>query len=424
MDLEVSRVDRTTVEMPYREVQARNMHRQWPSWKYFDVFELELACGAVGHGETMLFYSWGETTDADVDRVRGANAAELMWDDSLGSGLQQALFDAVGRANGVPVHELLGEQVNDRAPLSWWCNDMPAEDWVAECEAAIEAGYTNIKLKGRPWFDIHEQAAAIAEATPEWFRVDIDFNSTLLDAERGLPILKELEQYPQIHTFEGPIPNEDVEGYRTLTRELDARVARHFGGDPGPKHAICEELCDAFVVCDGADATTDKAAVAEMADIPFFIQQVGTGITGAFALHLAAVCSQATLPGINCFQLFERSLLADPIEVEEGSAPVPSDPGLGHEVDMEQVDRYAVEKPTEEPQPPRLMKAVWPREDVVMYFAEGQQMPDTAREAGMPYYQEGATATLVPDDGSETWADLRERALEEPVRMTPEEDPF
>ena len=28
------------------------------------------------------------------------NAADFLWDDSLGCGLQQALFDAVGKANG------------------------------------------------------------------------------------------------------------------------------------------------------------------------------------------------------------------------------------------------------------------------------------------------------------------------------------
>jgi L-alanine-DL-glutamate epimerase-like enolase superfamily enzyme len=424
MDLEVVRVDRTTVEMPYREVHARNMHRQWPSWKYFEICELELACGAVGHGETMLFYGWGKTEDEDVQRARGENAAALMWEDSLGPGLQMALFDAVGRALDVPAHDLLGGAVHEEVPLSWWCNDMPAEDWVAECEAAIEAGYENIKLKGRPWFDIREQASAVAAATPEWFRVDIDFNSTLLDAERALPILQDIEEHPQIHTFEGPLPGEAVEGYKTLCRNLDANVARHFPSDPGPETSLCEELCDGFVVCEGARETLAQADTVAVWEKPLFVQQVGTGITGAFALHLAGVSEAATLPGINCFQLYEHTLLEDPIEVSNGTAPVPDGPGLGHDVDMAKVEEYAVEKPAEEPQPPRLMKAHWPAEGVVMYFAEGQQMPDTAREADMPYYQDGATARLVPDDGSEAWSDLRERALAEPVRMDESDDPF
>jgi hypothetical protein len=50
------------------------------------------------------------------ERVTGANAAEHMWDDSMGSGLQVALFDAVARTNDVPVSaRLLGKQVRERA---------------------------------------------------------------------------------------------------------------------------------------------------------------------------------------------------------------------------------------------------------------------------------------------------------------------
>jgi len=426
MDLEVVRVDRTTVEVPYRPVQARNMHRQWPSWKYFEVCEVELGCGAVGHGETMLFYGFasppGYVEDADVERATGANAATLMWDDSLKPGLQIALFDAVGRALEVPVHALLGEQVRERTSLSWWCNDMPAEDWAAECEAAIEAGYTNIKLKGRPWFDIYEQIDRIHEVTPPEFGVDIDFNSTLLDAERGLPILEEIETYPQVEAFEGPIPFDDIEGYRTLREQLDSDIVRHYGADT--EQTICEGLCDGLVVSGGATRATERAAVAAMADMPFFIQHVGTGITGAWTLHLAAVCSHARWPTINCFQLFEDDLLVDSIAVENGTASVPDAPGLGHEVDTGRVEELAVETPETEPQPPRLMRAHWPREDTVMYFAEGQQMPDTAREAEMPYYQRDATASLIPDDGSAAWADLRERALAAPVTVSAADAPF
>ena len=48
-----------------------------------------------------------------------------MWDDSHGTGLQQAMFDAVARANDVPIHRLLGRKVRDRAFMSWWAIDMP-----------------------------------------------------------------------------------------------------------------------------------------------------------------------------------------------------------------------------------------------------------------------------------------------------------
>ncbi|MFM7866935.1 MAG: dgoA protein, partial [Planctomycetaceae bacterium] len=105
---EIEEIHRTTVRMEFREVPRRNMDREIPHWRYAEICEVRLKCGVVGVGETLLFYTWGATTDAAVERVRGGSAVQLMWDDSLGAGLQMALFDAVGRAAEVPVHALLG----------------------------------------------------------------------------------------------------------------------------------------------------------------------------------------------------------------------------------------------------------------------------------------------------------------------------
>ena len=53
-----------------------------------------------------------------------------MWDDSLGAGLQMALFDAVGKTLGTPAYRLLGTKVREFCPLSWWAMDMPPADWA------------------------------------------------------------------------------------------------------------------------------------------------------------------------------------------------------------------------------------------------------------------------------------------------------
>jgi galactonate dehydratase len=416
MDATVERIDRHPVEVPFREVPARNMDRELPHWRYFEVLEIELADGSVGYGESMLFYTWGKSTDADVERARGGNAAELMWDDSLGSGLQQALFDAVGRSLGVPVHELLGEQVHEETPVSWWCIDMPPEDWVSEAETAIERGYTDLKVKGRPWFDIRAQMDAFEAALPEWFSVDVDFNGTLLDAERGLPVLAELQAYPQVTHIEGPIPQEDAAGNRRLTDSLDVPVALHYG-TPEPMTALCEGVCDGFVMSGGASHLRDAGAVAAAGDAPFWLQLVGTGITAAFSLHCGGVLEGATWPAINCHQLYEHDLLDESIDVEDGYAAVPDEPGLGYEVDTDALQRFAVEKPTSRPNPPRLIESDWP-DGPTIYVAEGEETDQLLRYASdgnVPYFQRGVSTRLLRDDGSEAFRELHEAASEEPV---------
>ena len=103
-----------------------------------------------------------------------------MWDDSFGAGLQMACFDVVGKRLGAPVWALLGKKVRDRAHIGWWAIDMPAEDWIAECEEALAAGYISFKTKARPWFDLEDQVARLCESVPDWFRIDLDFNDMLL----------------------------------------------------------------------------------------------------------------------------------------------------------------------------------------------------------------------------------------------------
>jgi len=411
----VERVERYPVELPFREVPERNMDRELPHWRYFKIVEVELADGSVGHGETMLFYSWGETTDEDVERVEEANAADFLWEDSLGPGIQIALFDAVGRSLGVPVHSLLGEKRHDRTPISWWCIDMPAADWVAEAERAADRGYTNLKVKGRPWFDVLGQLEALDDALPPEFDVDVDFNGTLLDAERGLPFLEELQSFPQVSHVEGPIPQDDVPGNRRLVEELDVPVALHYD-NPDAMTQLEERMCDGFVVGGGASGLRDAASVTATADRPFWLQLVGTGITAAFSVHCGGVFEKAEWPAINCHQLYEHDLLETSLPVEDGTTPVPDEPGLGYEVDVDAVERFRCEKPTERPSPPRLIESDWP-DGPTLYIAEGEVnfMIHYAMDEGMPYFERGVETRLVPDDGSEAWQNLHDRAAEEPV---------
>jgi len=411
----VERVERYPVEVPFREVPGRNMARELPHWRWFEVVEVELADGSVGYGETMLFYSWGETTDADVERARGANAAGLLWDDSLGPGLQIALFDAVGRSLGVPVHSLLGEKHHDRTPISWWCIDMPADDWVSEARRALDRGYTSLKVKGRPWFDLRAQLEALDDSLPAWFHVDVDFNGTLLDAERALPVLEEVASFPQVSHVEGPLPQDDVAGNRRLTGTLDVPVALHYE-EPDPMTLLEEGACDGFVVGGGASHLREAASVTAVADHPFWLQLVGTGITAAFSVHCGGAFARAEWPAINCHQLYEHDLLVESIPVEDGTTPVPDAPGLGYEVDRDAIARFRCERPSERPNPPRLVEADWP-DGPTVYVAEGDVnfVIRAAMAGSMPYFERGVETRLVPDDGSEAWRTLHDRAVQEPV---------
>ncbi len=416
--LRVKAVDRFPVELPFREIPARNMARELPHWKYFEILRVRLRSGEVGYGETLLFYTWGRTADRDVKRVRGKNAAAMMWDDSLGAGLQMALFDAVGRATGVPIHRLLGKKIHEKTPLSWWDIDLPPADLAAECRAAHKQGYRALKTKGRPWFDIWKQAEAVSTAVPDAFEIDFDFNSTLHDADRAIPVLKDLASYPQIGVYETPIPQSDVEGNKKIRHATDVDIAMHYGTPP-PMVAARENVCDGFVVSGGARRLMRQGAVAASIGMPFWLQIVGSDLTAAYSLHFGGVLDAARWPAVNCHQLYAESLLTEPIAVKQGHAKVPDTPGLGFDINMDAVRRLSTEKPSKRPEPRRLIKTTWP-DGRTMYVAntgEVDFMLKLARKGRIPFFERGVETQLVPDDGTERWEKLYRRARKGPLLM-------
>ena len=416
----ITRIDRTTVKLPYREIPGRNMARELPHWVYTEIVEVELKSGHVGHGETLLYYTWGATDDNDVRRALGQNAVALLWDDSLGSGLQMALFDAVARAAEVPIHALLGRKVHRKTPVGWWNIDTSPEDMAAECREAYRQGYRSYKTKGRPWFDVWALMEQTSRAVPPDFKVALDFNDTLLDAERGIPILKELARYPQMGIYETPIFQSDIPGNKAIRKATRVPVAMHYGTPPPPV-ALRENVCDGFVIGGGASRVMHCGNVAAMADKPFWLQLVGSGLTAAYSLHFGAVLSHATWPAVNCHQLYTHTLLAEPFQVVNGFASVPDRPGRGFDIDMDAVHRFKVEKPKSRPEPPRLMETTWP-DGRKMYVANTGRvnfMLGIAQQGRMPYFERGVTTRLVPDDGSPKWRKLYDQARKGPVLIKP-----
>ena len=412
MNLNIKKVDRIWINVPFREVPARNMIRELPHWTYFEICQVTLECGVVGFGETMVYYTWGTVSDAAIQRVTGTNAAAHLWDDSLGCGLQMALFDAVAKANNVPLHRLLGRKHRDRPFVSWWAIDMPAEDWVLECKDAVAQGYTDFKTKARPWFDLEHQCKVLTRSVPPHFKIDVDFNAMLIDASRAARYLEVIDDYENVAAFESPIPQNDVDGNKYLKTQTRVPIAMHYGSPP-IMTALREEVCDIFVIGGGASRVIDNATVAAAANKPFWLQLVGTGVTGTFALHLGAVLSHARWPSVNCHQLYTHQMIRPAMKVENGTAPVPEAPGLGVELDEEAVERFRIEPLKQRPYPtPKLLLAIrWPS-GATSYYAHTQQYWDDFLAGRLPLFPKGVYLERIPDNGTREWRDLQSRAAQ------------
>jgi L-alanine-DL-glutamate epimerase-like enolase superfamily enzyme len=409
-------VERIVVDVPFTpRCQEWNAREIW-QWRIVEVIRVTAdAPGLVGYGETILHYTWSRVPDAAIERVKGQNAAQFLGDDSLGAGLQMAIYDLVGKALEVPAYRLFNlPRVREWCPISWWNIDMPPEAFAAEAKEAQARGYTSYKIKARPWWDVYAQVDAIREVTPPHFRLDLDWNNLLLNAGNAAPVLTELDKEERVAIYESPIMQRDVEGYRQLRQKTTRPLALHFGEPPFPT-AVRDEVCDGFVVGGGVASILRQGALAAAFEKPFWLQLVGTGLTTTFSAHLGAVLPFAQWPAVNCLNNYTDDLLAEPLTIQGGYVRVPEAPGLGITVDEEALTRYRMAPPHEFP-PPRLLHTVtWPG-GRVMHYASLRQCWNDCWVGNQPAQERGVRMEVHPDDGSREWADLYAHTEQAPVR--------
>ena len=130
--MKVTEIERIVVDVPFTERQQRITQRTVYNWSIIELCRVRADTGDVGWGETVVHYTHQRVSDASVERVLHTSPAAAMWDDSVGAGLQMALFDLMGKVTGVCAHQLLGTKVRDATPISWWCSHASPEDWTAE----------------------------------------------------------------------------------------------------------------------------------------------------------------------------------------------------------------------------------------------------------------------------------------------------
>ena len=413
MTARVTEVERFVLHVPFVERVRREMERAGVhTWSELEITKVVTDSGVTGWGETIQNYTWGRVTDEE--RVVGRAPTELMWDDSLGAGLQMALFDAAGKLAGVPAYRLLGTKCRDWCAISFWDHDMSPEKYAVEAQTAVELGYTSIKIKTRPWFDVRETVRRISEVTPDHFHIDADWNTFLNNAGTAVPLLRELERdFPKIKIFEDPIPRDDASGNHHMRSQIETPIAHHFGMIGVREGLELGGVCDGFVLGGGLSQIMAQGITAAGVNMPFFLQMVGAAPTTAMSLHLSAVLSHAQWPTITCHELYEHSLLVERMPMVDGHARVPEEPGLGIELDQDALERYRVEK-ADHSLPRRLTEVIRPG-GTRIYFANSGQKWTYFQGGNRPVDDWGCTTLLLDDDGTKDFADLHRRASEGPV---------
>ena len=258
---------------------------------------------------------------------------------------------------------------------------------------------------------------------PNHFQIELDFNELLLNAGSAVPLLKELDAFPNVAMYESPVPQEDVDGNLRVRSQTRTPIVLHVGV-PSLATAIQQDMCDGFLVGGGVSSVLRQAAILSAFNKPFFLQVVGTGITASLALHIGAVATHASWPAVSCFNMYTHQLIREPIQVVGGYSRVPEGPGLGIELNTAAIEGFRTEDPSK-PVPRAIYVLVKPDGTQTWYPAPVPMQPnpywDDFKAGNQPIGVRNIRLEAVPDDGSKDWADLHRRVQHGPVHSSSSE---
>lgn len=396
----VKSITRTVLNVPFHERCHLVKTTRVNGWSVIDLYRVQSNSGVEGMGENLAFYGKPTSSESDFDRVIGKNVFELLNNDTLGAGIQMALFDLAGKLTDTPCHSLLGEKTRDTCPVSWWAQDMKPEEWATEARTAESLGFTSIKTKARPWFDIDQQLEAVCAAVSPHFKIDVDFNGLLLGVDQAAPLIQKLEsRHANLAIVETPIPQVDIDSNAILRRKIATPISMHFGSPPA-QTAVREGVCDGFVISGGATTVRSQGNFAQHHAMPFWLQLVGTGLTTIWAVHLGAVLENARWPYIPCINIWEHPLIDD-FKIEGGHIPVPNTPGLGVTVSEDTIEHYRVDKDFVKEDPRQIHTIHWP-DGRDTYHSNGAYREDFL-SGKLPGFLPGVSLDRQIDDGSDSF---------------------
>ncbi|MBC7365379.1 MAG: galactonate dehydratase [Undibacterium sp.] len=265
------------------------------------------------------------------------------------SGIDQALWDILGKHLGVPVYQLLGGAVRDRLRLYGWMNVTATGDYVeSAARLAAEHKFTAFKCTLTEAMRPLESRAALHTAAEKFAEIrqrlgdavdiGVDLHGRCSPAV-SRQLAKLLEPY---HPFflEEPVLGDDPAALRDLAAATSVPLAT---GERLYTRWQFQELIAQRAVAIVQPDVAHAGGISELRRIAAAAEARGI----AFAPHCPlgpvalAACLQvaAATPNFLCQEhvTLGETLLTRPFAVREGDAELPTGPGLGIELDEAKV---------------------------------------------------------------------------------------
>jgi len=272
------------------------------------------------------------------------------------SGIENALWDVLGKATGLPVHRLLGGAVHERLPLyaSGGTPTLGLEQLVAQAAGARVQGFRGFKMRANLFTYQPEVEAARVAAVRETIGPEL---SLAIDAVQGFNVrpwsikqvvrmLALLEPH-RLAWAEEMLPPNDPANYAELRRLVATPIA---GGEGITTSVQFEQWLRAgafdlaqpdATIIGGIGEARRACEAAAARGVPVAMHVWGCAPALAANYHLAFTqpnCVMLECPIMN--NPLQSELFVEPLVVEDGHVLPPQAPGLGVALGDEILAKY------------------------------------------------------------------------------------
>jgi len=265
------------------------------------------------------------------------------------SGIEQALWDILGKWLGVPVYQLLGGACRDKIRLYAHCGGSTPQECARNAKELVEKGFTALKMGldvapirivDRPSVvdQVVERAGAVRDAVGREVDLAVDFHGQTSPA-MAIKLAKALEPFDLMFIEEPCLP-ENVDVLATVARSTSIPVAtgERLFTKWGFREVLEKQAASVLQpdLCH-AGGIFECRVIAAMAE-GYYAAVAPHNPLGPISL---AACIQldACIPNflVQEFSTLGEGYLKEPFRMVSGYVELPERPGLGIELDEEAV---------------------------------------------------------------------------------------
>jgi muconate cycloisomerase len=384
--VKITKIETIPIRLPTRRVH------QWASLTtsigVYVVVKLHTDEGLVGLGEAPVLKDWGgdygkyfgETPQTTVHIVndilspalkgqepRRFEVIHALMDRAVKgypyakAAIDMALYDVTGKAMQLPAYQFLGGCVRDRVSIAHSLGLMEIEKAIDEALQAKSEGVKTIKLKGGvdPKRDV-ELVRRMRDALGPETKICVDANQGYPTPKIAIQVTKAMAGYGLLY-MEQPV--EGIDRMAAVAKRVDTPImADESAWTPQDVLEIAQknaaDIISIYTTKPGGLFKAKKvAAVAEAAGMPCNVNgSVETGVGNAANIHLAASTGVVTFgcvvpvstPKEKARQgiagiYYQDDIIKEAFEFSDGDIVVPTEPGLGVELDEDKLKHYRLD---------------------------------------------------------------------------------